>query len=58
MAKLKKELDEEVKNEKLVQAEIEKIKKENSALIQGPDGEFEDEIEKLMNELSQVKAIN
>ena len=55
MAELEKELAEETKQEKATKESLEKFKRENNEFIQGPDADLDDEINKLMTELNEVK---
>lgn len=55
MAELEKELAEETKVEKAVKESLEKIKRENNEFLQGPDADLDDETNKLMTELNEVK---
>ena len=55
MAELEKELAEETKAELATKESLEKLKRENSEFLQGPDANLDDEIGKLMTELNEVK---
>lgn len=47
MAELKKQMDEETKQDKLRQADLDKLKKEHPDFIMGDDNDMNDEVERL-----------